>query len=173
MDQIRAKGGQEREIFDQISASLAAQYDTLYYVNIEDGTYSEISSTDEYKRLNVPATGKDFFAESRRSIRKYVHPEDQEMALGLHYKDVMLENLKGRDSFSRAWRLVVDGRVRYIRHTEIMARDRMHIIVCIRNIDAEMQAQLAMKEDRKMNVTYTQIAESLASQYDQIYYIDC
>ena len=168
-----AERAREREIYDQISASLAAQYDILYYVNIGDGTYSEISSTDEYKRLNVPATGKDFFAESRRSIRKYVHPEDQEMALGLHYKDVMLDNLKDRDSFSRVWRLVVDGQVRYIRHTEIMARDRKHIIVCIRNIDAEMQAQMAMKEDRKMNVTYTQIAESLASQYDQIYYIDC
>ena len=42
----------------------------------------------------MPATGNDFFAESRRSIRKYVHPEDQQKALGQHYKDVMLNNLK-------------------------------------------------------------------------------
>ena len=163
----------QNEIYDQITASLAEQYDTLYYIDIETNTYSEISSTDDYKRLNVPATGNDFFAESRRSIRKYVHPEDQEKALSIHYKDVMLDNLKNQGSFSLSWRLVVNGQIRHIRHTEIMARDKKHIIVCIKNVDAEVQAQLALKADQKKNVTYTQIAERLAAHYDLIYYIDC
>ena len=163
----------QKEIYDQIASSLAEQYDTLYYINLDDNTYSEISSTDEYKKLNVPATGNDFFAESRRSIGKYVHPEDQEKALALHYKDVMLKNLKNRSSYSVSYRLVVNGQVQHIRHTEIMARDRQHIIVCIENIDAEVQAQLAMKADQEKNVTYTQIAETLAAHFDLIYYIDC
>ena len=164
---------QEKEIYDQITASLAGQYDTLYYIDLGDSTYKEISSTDAYKKLNVPATGSDFFAESRRSIRKYVHPEDQEKVLGLHYRDVMLEKLSGRNSFSITYRLVVDGQVRHVRFTEIMARDRMHLIICLENIDAEVQAKQALKEDRKKSVTYTQIAETLASHFDLIYYIDC
>ena len=94
---------QEKEIYNQITSALAEQYDTLYYIDIETGTYTEISSTDDYKKLNVPATGNDFFSESRRSIRKYVHPEDQEKAISIHYKDVMLQNLKHRNSFSLAW----------------------------------------------------------------------
>ena len=163
----------QMEIYNQITASLAEQYDTLYYIDIETGTYSEISATDEYRKLNVPATGSDFFTESRRSIRKYVHPEDQGKVLSLHYKDAMLNNLKRRNSFSIAYRLVVNGRVRYIRHTEIMARDRKHIIVCIENIDAEVQVKLARQADQKKSITYTQIAETLASHYDLIYYIDC
>lgn len=163
----------QKETFDQIAASLAEQYDTLYYIDIATNTYSEISSTDDYKKLNVPATGSDFFAESRRSIRKYVHPEDQEKALSIHYKDVMLDNLKDKSFFSIAYRLVVNGQVRHIRHTEIMAKDRKHILVCIKNIDAEVQAKLALKEDQKKSVTYTQIAERLASHFDLIYYIDC
>ncbi|MBR0368499.1 MAG: hypothetical protein IJH86_08950 [Clostridia bacterium] len=158
----------QREIYDQITASLAGQYDTLYYIDIDTNTYVEISSTDEYKKLNVPATGSDFFAESRRSIRKYVHPEDQGKVMRLHYKDVMLNNLKGGSSFSMAWRLVVNGQVKHIRHTEIMARDKKHIIVCIKNIDSEVRASLALKEDQKKSVTYTQIAERLASHYDLI-----
>ena len=121
----------------------------------------------------MPATGNDFFAESRRSIRKYVHAEDQERVLSIHFKDAMLNNLKHRGSFSMAWRLVVDGKVRHIRHTEIMARDKKHIIVCIKNIDAEVRAELALKETQKQSVTYTQIAERLASHFDLIYYIDC
>ena len=171
--EIDRETARQKEIYNQITSSLAEQYDTLYYIDLEDNTYSEISSTDEYKKLNVPATGKDFFAESRRSIRKYVHPEDQEKALAIHYKDVMLGNLKNRNSFSIAYRLVVNGEVRHIRHTEIMAMDRKHMIVCIENIDSEVQAQLALKADREKSVTYTQIAETLAAHYDLIYYIDC
>ena len=124
----------QKEIYDQITSSLAEQYDTLYYIDIETNTFVEISSTDEYKKLNVPATGNDFFAESRRSIRKYVHPEDQDLAISLHYKDVMQKNLKNRNSYSVAYRLVVDNQVKNIRHTEIMAKDKKHIIVCIENI---------------------------------------
>ncbi|MBQ3381059.1 MAG: hypothetical protein IJG58_04795, partial [Oscillospiraceae bacterium] len=110
------------EIYAQISASLVDHYDTLYYVDIDSGTYTEISSTDDYKKLNVPATGKNFFADSRRSIRRYVHPEDQERATRLHYKDTMLQNLKNRSSYSVSYRLVVDGTVRYIRNIEILTR---------------------------------------------------
>ncbi len=171
--EIDRETARQKEIYNQITSSLAEQYDTLYYINIDDNTYSEISSTDEYKKLNVPATGNDFFAESRRSISKYVHPEDQAKAMALHYKDVMLGNLKNRNSFSVAYRLVVNGQVRHIRHTEIMARDRKHIIVCIENIDAEVRAQLALKADREKSVTYSQIAETMAAHYDLIYYIDC
>ena len=163
----------QKDVYDQITASLAEQYDTLYYIDIETNTYLEISSTDEYKRLNVPATGNDFFAESRRSIRKYVHPEDQDKVVSLHYKDVMLKNLSSGHSYSMNWRLVVNGKVRHIRHTEVLSKDGKHIIVCIKNIDAEVQAQLALKEDQRRSVTYTQIAERLADHFDMIYYIDC
>ena len=168
-----AEIARQKEIFDHITASLAGQYETLYYIEIDTGYYQEISSTDEYKKLNVPVTGNNFFAESRRSIRKYVHPEDQKKVLSIHYKDKMLKNLKDRSSFSISYRLVVDGQVRNIRHTEIMAVDKKHIIVCIENIDAEVQAELAMKADQEKSVTYTQIAERLADHYDLIYYIDC
>ena len=171
--EINREIARQKEIYDQITASLAEQYDTLYYIDIATSTYIEISSTDEYKKLNVPATGNDFFTESRRSIRKYVHPEDQEQVLALHYRDVMLENLKDKSSFSMAWRLVVEGQVRHIRHTEIMSKDESHIIVCIKNINKEVQAELARKANQEQTVTYTQIAERLADHYDWIYYINC
>ena len=58
-------------------------------------------------------------------------------------------------------------------YSEIMARDRKHIIVCIKNIDAEIEARMAQKADRRKSATYTQIAERLADHYDLIYYIDC
>ena len=147
-----AETARQKEIYNHIASSLAEQYDTLYYINIETGKYVEISSTDNYKKLNVPATGSDFFAESRRSIRKYVHPEDQEKVIKIHYADAMLENLRHRHSYSVAYRLVVNGQVKHIKHTEIMASDKKHIIVCIENIDDEVRAQLELTESRRQTV---------------------
>ena len=167
-----AETARQKDTFDQIITSLAEQYDTLYYIDIETNTYVEISSTDEYKKLNVPATGSDFFAESRRSIRKFVHPEDQDAVMKIHYKDVMLGNLKHRNSYSVSYRLVVNDKVRHVRHTEIMSKDGKHLIVCIENIDDEVKASQELKETRQRSITFTQIAESLAAQYDLIYYVD-
>ena len=162
----------QKEIYNQITASLAAHYDTLYYIDLETSTYDEISSTAQFKKLNIPATGSDFFADSRRNIRKYVHPEDMEMVLKLHFKDSMINNLKHRSSFSTEYRMVIGGQVKNVRHTELMANDNKHIIVCIENIDEEVKASLELKESQKRNATYTRIAESLASRYDLIYYVD-
>lgn len=170
--QVEKEIARQKKIYNQITASLAGQYDTLYYIDVNTNKYVEISSTDEYKRLNVPATGSDFFTESRRSIRKFVHPEDQEKALKYHYKEEMLKNLKDRNTFAVEYRLVVEGQVRHIRHTEITAGDGSHIIVCIKNIDNEVRTRNELKETRKKSATYTQIAESLASHYDLIYYIN-
>ena len=36
----------QKEIYNQITASLAAHYDTLYYIDLETSTYDEISSTE-------------------------------------------------------------------------------------------------------------------------------
>ena len=162
----------QKERYNQITASLAERFDTLYYISIETGKYVEISSNEDYKSLNVPAEGGDFFSESRKNIRKYVHPEDMEMIYKMHYKDAMINNLKHRNSYSVAYRLVVNGTVRNIRHTEMMARDKKHLIVCIENIDEEVKANLELKRSQEKSITYTQIAESLAAQYDIIYYVD-
>ncbi len=84
----------------------------------------------------------------------------------------MLENLKHRNSFAATYRLVVNNQVKHIRHTEILASDKSHIVVCIENIDDEVRASLELKESTERGLTYTQIAESLAAQYDIIYYVD-
>ena len=163
----------QKDVYGQIASSLAGQYDTLYYVDLDTNEYVEISSSDDYKKLKVPTKGSDFFAESRRNIRRYVHPEDQEKATAVHYKDVMLHNLENTPAFSMSWRLVVEGKVRYIRHTVIGAKDGKHLLVCVKNIDAEIAAEKALEADKKKSVTFTQIAERLADHYDFIYYIDC
>ncbi len=167
-----AKNSKEKEIYNQITDSLAEHYDMLYYVDVESGFYFEISSTDAYRDLHIPTTGTDFFAESRRNIRKVIHPEDQERLTKLLFRDVMVKKLENRSVYSTTYRLIMKGQVNYVRLSEIWAKDRKHMIVGLENINDEVLAQRTLKESQKQSVTYGQIADMLASHFDVIYYVD-
>ena len=159
-------------IFSQIASSLASHYDTLYYIDIDTNHYFEYSSTDVYKSLNIPTEGNDFFAESAKNIPLAVHPDDMKRVLKLHKKSTILKNLEMKKTFSSTYRLIINGNEIYCRNTHMWASDKKHLIVCIENITAEVIADKAFRESQKNSITYNAIAETLASHYDIIYYIN-
>ena len=155
-----------------IAKSLAEDYMSIYYINIETGRYTEFSSNDKYESMNVPKHWDDFYKDTRDNVRRFVHPDDQEFAVGLYYKEKMLENLKDKKSFSYKYRVMVAGEARYFRFTVIRADDGEHLVLSVKDIDDEMTAETARMEKQKKSITYSQIAESLASNYDVIYYVN-
>lgn len=162
----------EREIYDQIAGSLATHYDTLYYVNMETDQYFEYSSTDTYKKLNVPPEGDDFFTETAKNAKKYIHPDDQDRVLPLFVKQNMLSDLENTKSFSVVYRLVVNGETMYVRCSQIWASDRKHILVCIENINEEMRARAAYEETKRKSAAYRQVVKGLVSRYETVYYVN-
>ncbi len=162
----------EREIYSQIAESLAGNYDTLYYVDTESGKYFEFSAADSYRSLHVPVIGQDFFAETRENVVRYVCPEDRDFAEGWYYRENMMKALREKRSFSYKYRLLIKGEKIYYRFTVILAEDDKHIIVCVKNIADEIAAAQERLDTHMRTITYNQIAETLASKYDVIYYVD-
>lgn len=66
-DRITADAREEKERYSQISASLATEYDAIYYIHIETGNYMEISAGRSYRSMNVPKAGEDFYKETREN----------------------------------------------------------------------------------------------------------
>ena len=162
----------EKEIYDQIATSMAEDYEAMYYINLETGEYLEYSTSPEYASMNVHMEGKDFFAETKANIDKYVHPDDREFSQSLHTKDAILKNLENRRSYSYKYRIMVNGEARHFQFTMLRAKDNKHIILYEKDIEDEFTAENMQLENQKKNVTFTQIAEILAVNYDVIYYID-
>ena len=162
----------EREIFNQIAQGLAGHYDTLYYIDMETDHYFEFSTGDTYKKMNIPTEGRDFFAESKKNVEKYVHPDDWDKVRALHRKDVLLENLQQKRTFSVDYRLIIEGETMYCRQSQMWASDKKHVLICVENINDEVAREERLKRTRAINVTYSQIAERLAEHYDTIYYVD-
>ncbi len=168
-DLFTERAMKEKEIYSHIAEGLAREYEAIYYVDIESGEYNEISTSGEYRSMNVPSFGKDFYEETRANVRRFVHPDDRDFALGMYYKDVMLGHLKKRNSYSYRYRVMVGDEARIFRFDVMLSEDADHFIICNKDIHDTITSET---ENQKKSVTFTQIAESLASNYDVIYYID-
>lgn len=162
----------EKEVYDNIATSLAEDYEAMYYIDIETGEYREFATSEEYDSMNVPMTGKDFYAETRENAKRYAHPDDREFAESLYYRETMLKNLEGRRSYSYKYRIMIGGRSKYFRFTVMRAGDDKHFVLYEKDIDDEITAESMRLKDQKKQITFSQIAESLASNYDEIYYVD-
>lgn len=162
----------EKEIYDNIAKSLAEDYEAMYYIDIESGRYREFHTSEEYVSMNVTALGKDFYTETQANAIKYAHPDDKEFAESLYHKDTMLKNLEGKKSFSYKYRVMLGGEPRYFRFTVMKANDGKHFVLYEKDIDDEMTAETMRLESQKKHITFSRIAESLASNYDMIYYVD-
>ena len=61
---------------------------------------------------------------------------------------------------------------RYFLFTVMRESNSQYLIFYEKDIQDELEAEKAQKENQKKTITFGQIAESLASNYDVIYYVD-
>ena len=131
----------DKEVFEQIAVSLAGHFESVYYVDLESGEYIECSSKKSYKKLRINEHGEDFFGDSQRSIRLFVHPDDMERVIQAHDKDTLSRYLIRHGHFSMVYRLIVDGRLMRVRYIVLMVSDQKHAICCLENIEEEIQKE--------------------------------
>lgn len=169
---LTAVAQKEKEQYSQIAASLATEYEAIYYIEIETGKYVEISTSDSYKSMHVPTQGENFYKETRENAKKYVHPDDRAFAESMYHKGTMKKNLETHRSYSYKYRVMIGGEARFFQFDVMLSEDGAHFVLCDKDIQDTITAETALLEKQKISVTYSQIAESLASNYDVIYYID-
>ena len=163
---------QATQTFNDIANSLAERYVTIFYVDIETDHFVEYSSNKDYKDLAISEVKNDFFTESRQNILLMIHPDDQEKMFAALDKETMLENTEQQKRFILEYRLLIDDTPHYMRLTAVRSRNDDHLIIALDAIDNEIRQQEALKEISERNVIFSQIAESLASQYGMICYIN-
>ncbi len=162
----------DKDTYDNIATILAEGYEVMFYIDINTGEFLEFSKSSQYDSMDVPTAGKDFYAETRANALRYAHPDDREFAESLYYKDVMVNNLEGRKSFSYKYRIKVGEAYKFFLFTVMRAHDDRHFVLYVKDIEEDIMVEAQRKENQKKQITFTRIAESLASNYDMIYYVD-
>ena len=154
--------------FVSLALALANDYNRLFVIDSEDDSYIEYAPNGEKKELIPVSGGKDFFTDVRRDCREQVWEEDQEYFLNAFQKEAVVQALENGKSFSLTYRLNINGEPRYFFLKTIRQNDK-DIIIGVQDVDAEKRKELEAAAESR---TYSEIAESLASLFEVIYYID-
>ena len=123
--------------FDQVSHTLAKQFDSMYYVEIETGNFIEFFHSEMLSGLKLPEQGNDFFSFLSEQAKRTVHPDDLDYVLSLIDKEKLLKKLTESNSSLIVFRFVLDGKIMHVCHFSILCDDKKHILGCIRNIESE------------------------------------
>ena len=132
--------------FNLIADTLAAHYDSVILVDVESGSYKVFVPSQIFAEDHIPAEGEDFYAMFRATAQKYVHPEDLDMVLNAHDKEIIIGNLTKNGSYSMGCRIIMDGKIIYIRHVDALCKDKKHFLFCMENFDDEVREK---EEQRK------------------------
>ena len=127
--------------FDQIAITLAKDFDSMYYVDIESDCFIEFFHSQMLNELNLPEQGTDFFAFLSEQAKNIVHPDDLEYILQLIDKPSLLKKLSENNSSIAVCRFILDGKITHICHISILCEDKKHVLGCIKNIEAEYREQ--------------------------------
>ena len=157
----------------RIAQALASDYISIYYVDIEDDSFIEYRSTDEYQELGIERAGEDFFAVSRRNALRLIHPEDQAAFIDAIDKEKLLAALAGARTFMLNYRMMFDGVPKYVqmKASRMGDGDGRHIVIGVLNIDELVQAREALQKIQQERAAYSRIF-ALSGDYICIYTVD-
>ena len=162
----------DKEIRDNIAYAMAEDYEAIFYIDLESGEYMTFSKTKKFMSMNIMTLGKDFFKEALEGITKTTYPGDFEYAKQFYNKETLLKFLENRTSFSFKYRVLINNEPRYFLFTVMRDKNLQYIIFYEKDIEDELKAERTQKENQRKTITFAQIAESLATNYDLIYYVD-
>ncbi|MBR6222301.1 MAG: GGDEF domain-containing protein [Lachnospiraceae bacterium] len=157
--------------FSRLALSLARDYISIYYVNMENGHYHEYGTKGEGRELIILSEGDDFFSDTVINANNLVYKDDVGLFLSYINKDKFERLIKTGETFTINYRLLVNGSYRYynLKSTKGESIDDKYIIIGVRDIDDEYRRSL---EERTENEVFNHIVTTMASRYELIYYVD-
>lgn len=155
----------ERAAYMDIAESIAGLFDIIYHVDLTSGAFAAFQVGKNGSKPGVKHSGEDFFTQMAADAPNMLHPEDNARVLQALSRESLLASLEKSPTFTLSYRQLVNGETQHSDLLAFLQSDREHLVVCVRNVDAQKKQQTAEQ-------TYSQIAGALASRYEVIYYID-
>ena len=154
--------------FSEMALALANDYESIYVIDSKDDSYVEYSAEGADKELVVRSSGDSFYESTVRNCRELVWPEDQGTFLRAFRKEQVEEALKNGKSFDLRYRLNINNEPKYY-YLKTIRMYNDDIIIGVQNVDKQTRQEL---EENREQVIFGEIAKSLGSLFEAIYYID-
>ena len=163
-----------KQITNRIMESLLVEYSAVYYIDAATGSYYLYSINPKYESLNIGLTGDDFFANLVPYAERTIYPEDLPMVEEFFSRENMMRSDPDKGQQSIVYRLMMDGKpVFYSAHLiRTQSNGSDFFILGIRDVDLAVKRERKQARMERERDIFNQIAQSLAKQYDTIFYLD-
>ena len=133
---------EERAVYDRMRA-LTGNFIAVYEVDPDTSRYREFGAADGYRRLEQAKEGENFFETAREAARIHNDPEDVNLFLSVFNQEKVMAEIERSGIFSLTYRLVLDGRPRYVQLKAAMVREQegLRLMVGINDIDVQVRQE--------------------------------
>jgi diguanylate cyclase (GGDEF)-like protein len=158
--------------YNYVARALSEDYIHLYFVNMDNGDYTEYSPDGVNRDMNVSTRGHDFFGLTASVAKNNVYQEDAEEFVKSFTPEKVEKSLKENGIFTLTYRVMMDGEPVYVSMKVVKVRNKgNNIIIGINNVDAQMKHEEALEKMREEQITYSRII-ALSGDYMAIYTVN-
>ncbi|MCR5106615.1 MAG: EAL domain-containing protein [Lachnospiraceae bacterium] len=90
-------------------AALIGDFLAIYTVDPDTCNYMQYNASKDYSTLGLPRAGVDFFEDTRKEVKKWLVPEDEERFMSVFTKENILKRTGKGEVFSVDYSLVIGG----------------------------------------------------------------
>ena len=169
---LSVSDGDKGASYANIARALAADYFSLYYVNVDTEDFIEYTSDSGNESLTVERRGKNFFSESRKDALTFLYMKDRDDFVAAFTKENVLRSLNERGSFTFTYQLLMNEKPVYVSMKAMrMHQDPSHIIIGVSNIDAQIKQKKMLEKLRVNEISYSRFM-ALTGDFICIYTVD-
>jgi len=129
---------EEETSYAEIARALAADYHSIYVVDVDTDSYVEYSSLVGGEELALERHGEDFFELARRDTMARIHADDQASFLARFSKENIVRELDEQGVFTTTYRQIDSGSPVYVNMKVTRLGNGSRIIVGVSDADAHV-----------------------------------
>ena len=130
----------EHRLMRDINRALTSDYVKVYYIDLSDDSYCELTPDQKTGDLIVTMTGRDFFYDAQQMVRETIFHSDLGRLEASMTRDNMLE-LMGDAPFIITYRKLEAGKPVWHTLKALYSKDRSHVLIAIRDIDIQKRRE--------------------------------
>ena len=130
----------EQQLMRDISRALTSDYVKVFYIDLSDDSYCELTPDPKTGDLMVTMTGRDFFFDIQQMVRGAIYHADLGRVTASMRRDNMLE-LMTDAPFIITYRKLERGKAVWHTLKALYSKDRSHVLIAIRDIDIQKRRE--------------------------------
>jgi diguanylate cyclase (GGDEF)-like protein len=144
------RDAEEKKSYRRINA-LNGNLIVLYFVDPENGQFTQYSASKEYEDLGISKQGADFFGTTYKNSLRTVHPEDQALFHSQVTKENVLATIEKDGIFALDYRLMIGELPSYVRLKAAKVEEDGKSLLIIGLLDED--AQIRQEQEYVKNLS--------------------